>query len=37
VGEADEVGDLIAFLGSDRAAYITGVAINMDGGVSAVV
>jgi NAD(P)-dependent dehydrogenase (short-subunit alcohol dehydrogenase family) len=37
VGEADEVGDLIAYLGSERAAYITGVAINMDGGVSAVV
>ncbi len=37
VGEAAEVGDLIAFLCSARAAYITGVAINMDGGTSAVV
>ena len=37
VGEAEEVGDLIAFLCSARGAYITGVAINMDGGVSAVV
>jgi len=37
VGEADEVGDLIAFLGSARGAYITGVAINMDGGTSPVV
>jgi NAD(P)-dependent dehydrogenase (short-subunit alcohol dehydrogenase family) len=37
VGEAEEVGDLIAFLCSARGAYITGVAINMDGGTSAVV
>jgi NAD(P)-dependent dehydrogenase (short-subunit alcohol dehydrogenase family) len=37
VGEAAEVGDLIAFLCSARGAYITGVAINMDGGTSAVV
>jgi NAD(P)-dependent dehydrogenase (short-subunit alcohol dehydrogenase family) len=37
VGEAEEVGDLIAFLCSPRAAYITGTAINFDGGLSAVV
>ncbi len=37
VGEAEEVGDLITFLASSRAAYITGVAINADGGASAVV
>ena len=37
VGEAEEVGDLITFLGSARAAYITGVAINADGGTSGVV
>jgi NAD(P)-dependent dehydrogenase (short-subunit alcohol dehydrogenase family) len=37
VGEADEVGDLIAFLCSSRGAYISGVAINMDGGLSGVV
>ena len=37
VGEAEEVGDLVAFLSSARAAYITGVAINADGGTSAVV
>ncbi|HEX5502882.1 MAG TPA: SDR family oxidoreductase [Thermomicrobiales bacterium] len=37
VGEAAEVGDLIAFLASPRAAYLTGVAINCDGGSSAVV
>ena len=37
VGEAEEVGDLIAFPCSQRAAYISGVSINMDGGTSAVV
>ncbi len=37
VGEAEEVGDLVAFLASERASYITGTAINIDGGTSAVV
>jgi NAD(P)-dependent dehydrogenase (short-subunit alcohol dehydrogenase family) len=37
IGEAEEAGDLIAFLCSPRAGYITGVAINVDGGASAVV
>jgi NAD(P)-dependent dehydrogenase (short-subunit alcohol dehydrogenase family) len=37
VAEAAEAGDLIAFLCSARAAYITGTAINFDGGASAVV
>ena len=37
VGEAHEAGDIIAFLASDRASYITGVAINIDGGTSTVV
>ena len=37
VGEAAEAGDLIAFLASERAAYVTGVGINLDGGQSAVV
>jgi 3-oxoacyl-[acyl-carrier protein] reductase len=37
VGEAEEVGDLIAFLCSARGAFISGVSINMDGGASAVV
>ena len=36
VGEAEELADLVAFLVSDRAAYITGTAINFDGGMSAV-
>jgi 3-oxoacyl-[acyl-carrier protein] reductase len=37
VGESHEAGDVIAFLASDRASYLTGVAINIDGGTSAVV
>ena len=37
VGEADEFADLVAFLASERAGYITGTAINFDGGMSAVV
>jgi 3-oxoacyl-[acyl-carrier protein] reductase len=37
IAEADEAADLITFLCSDRAKFITGVAINFDGGSSAVV
>lgn len=37
VGDAEEAGDLITFLASNRASYITGVAINIDGGTSSVV
>jgi len=37
VGDAEEFADLVAFLVSARAAYITGTAINFDGGRSAVV
>lgn len=36
-GEAAEFADLVAFLCSERAAYITGTAINFDGGMSAAV
>jgi 3-oxoacyl-[acyl-carrier protein] reductase len=36
-GEAHEFADLVAFLASERAAYITGAAINFDGGISAAV
>jgi 3-oxoacyl-[acyl-carrier protein] reductase len=37
VGDAEELGDLVAFLVSDRARFITGVGINFDGGASPVV
>ncbi|HJN20846.1 MAG: SDR family oxidoreductase [Alphaproteobacteria bacterium] len=37
IGEAEEFADLAAFLVSARAAYITGVAVNLDGGMCAVV
>ncbi len=37
IGDEAEYADLVAFLVSDRAAYITGTAINLDGGLSAVV
>ncbi len=32
LGQPEELGDLAAFLSSERASYITGVAINIDGG-----
>ena len=35
VGETQEAADLIAYLASERASYLTGSAINMDGGFSA--
>lgn len=37
VGEASEAGDVIAFLCSALASYVTGTAINVDGGSSPVV
>ena len=36
VGEAREAGDVIAFLCSERASYISGAALNVDGGVAPV-
>ena len=35
IAEAAEFGDLVAFLVSERASYITGTAINFDGGMGA--
>ena len=32
LGEPCELGDLIAFLASDRGSYITGTTIQVDGG-----
>ena len=37
IGEADECANLVHFLCSEAASYITGCAINMDGGMSKVV
>jgi 3-oxoacyl-[acyl-carrier protein] reductase len=36
VGEAEEVADVIAFLASDAASYVTGTSVNLDGGISGV-
>jgi 3-oxoacyl-[acyl-carrier protein] reductase len=36
LGEAEEVGNVIAFLASDAASYVTGTCINVDGGLSGV-
>jgi NAD(P)-dependent dehydrogenase (short-subunit alcohol dehydrogenase family) len=32
MGKPEEVGDLVAFLGSERAAYLTGTSVVLDGG-----
>jgi NAD(P)-dependent dehydrogenase (short-subunit alcohol dehydrogenase family) len=37
LGEAEEYADLVAFLVSERARFITGTAINLDGGMGATV
>jgi NAD(P)-dependent dehydrogenase (short-subunit alcohol dehydrogenase family) len=34
VGEAEEVANVIAFLVSDAASYVTGTSVNLDGGMS---
>jgi len=36
IGRAAEAGDMIAYLSSVRASYVTGTAVNVDGGTSAV-
>jgi NAD(P)-dependent dehydrogenase (short-subunit alcohol dehydrogenase family) len=36
VGEAEEVANVIAFLASNAASYVTGTSINLDGGTSGV-
>ena len=37
VGESHEAGDVIVFLASDMASYVTGTSINVDGGAGATV
>jgi NAD(P)-dependent dehydrogenase (short-subunit alcohol dehydrogenase family) len=37
VGEAEEAGRVVAFLLSEAASYVTGVAVNIDGGTSSAV
>ena len=34
IGEAEEVGELVSFLLSDRSSFITGQIISVDGGAS---
>ena len=36
VGFAEEVANVITFLASDAASYVTGTSINLDGGTSGV-
>jgi 3-oxoacyl-[acyl-carrier protein] reductase len=34
MGRAEEVGDVVAFLASERASFVTGAAWHVDGGVA---
>jgi NAD(P)-dependent dehydrogenase (short-subunit alcohol dehydrogenase family) len=36
VGETEEAANVIVFLASDAASYVTGTSINIDGGISGV-
>jgi 3-oxoacyl-[acyl-carrier protein] reductase len=36
MGEAEEVANVIGFLASNAASYVTGICINVDGGLSGV-
>jgi glucose 1-dehydrogenase len=34
IAEADEIADMVAFLASDRARYVTATTVTVDGGLS---